>query len=106
VQYETDRGLQKERSLGRKDAIEEPRMEQVIAQSAQGEDVKGHCDEHVDAQPADNIFQSMRSNKKPRETWTDMVGMTVQVRNFERKEAIYSQGEPGNTVMYIKKKAE
>jgi CRP-like cAMP-binding protein len=32
-----------------------------------------------------------------------MVGMTVQVRNFERKEAIYSQGEPGNTVMYIKK---
>ena len=46
----------------------------------------------------------MTSNKKPRrETWTDMAGMTLQVRKFERKETIYSQAEPGNTVIYIKK---
>jgi CRP-like cAMP-binding protein len=59
---------------------------------------------YCDAQPADNIYQSMTSNKKPRrETWTNLAGMTLQVRNFERKETIYSQGEPGNTVIYIKK---
>jgi len=31
-----------------------------------------------------------------------MAGVAMRVRSFERKGTIYSQGEPGNTVFYIK----
>jgi CRP/FNR family cyclic AMP-dependent transcriptional regulator len=38
----------------------------------------------------------------PRKTRSTLAGVAVRVRSFERKETIYSQGEPGNTVFYIR----
>jgi CRP/FNR family cyclic AMP-dependent transcriptional regulator len=35
-------------------------------------------------------------------TRSTLAGVAMRARSFERKETIYSQGEPGNTVFYIK----
>jgi CRP/FNR family transcriptional regulator, cyclic AMP receptor protein len=44
----------------------------------------------------------MRSKKRQdRTTLPDLAGVTMQVKRFERREIIYSQGERGNTVLYI-----
>jgi CRP-like cAMP-binding protein len=37
----------------------------------------------------------------PRKSRRTLAGVAMRVRSFERKETIYSQGEPGNTVFYI-----
>jgi CRP-like cAMP-binding protein len=44
----------------------------------------------------------MRYKKsRDRTTLADFAGVTMRVKRFERKEIIYSQGERGNTVLYI-----
>ena len=46
--------------------------------------------------------EAMRDEERhDRKTPTDLVGVAMQVRRFERREIIYSQGERGNTLLYI-----
>jgi len=79
-------------------------MIQVIAQSAPGEDIQENCAGHGDALPIEKLHQTMTHKKVlPRKTRSTLAGVAMRVRTFERKETIYSQGEPGNTVFYINK---
>ena len=78
-------------------------MTQVIAHSAAGEDIQKNCAGHGDALPIEKFYQTMTHKKVlPRKTRSILAGVAMRVRSFERKETIYSQGEPGNTVFYIK----
>jgi CRP/FNR family cyclic AMP-dependent transcriptional regulator len=40
-------------------------------------------------------------NKRDRATLANLAGVTMQVKRFETKETVYSQGERGNTILYI-----